>query len=404
MVVSKLLLDTHALLWWANGDKLLSKKMRRLLEDDFTHVFVSAASAGEISTKVRLGKPVGAAHRLRLIALANVSNFYPCRLLTPNEQVYGPKDTATRSTACWPSASLASRPFGRSDQTCCLGRAALLREPPQAWVPIATFTRMIKTKRAPLPGLVVGAVVEHEIFREETAPMFAAGVSGNHYFASTVPVLESRLVIERPAGLHIAVSARGTNPPPAQEKRDGDLLITQFVAGPLDPIDKMPAGLPYDTSPWPVVGFATGKWWSTVAHAYDAMVEAKQANADVVDLSVGIKPGLTHQQQIAAVVKALHKQVRYTGLEFMVADIFRRLQCCGHGRRVQTTVAGPLPSHRRARARRTLHSTLDRAPKDRSAGASGWLPKPAPFLHAPERRLHVGTLLSGSRTGSLHMD
>jgi len=54
--MSALLLDTHALLWWANADRALSAKVRRLIEDDTTEVFVSAASAWEIATKVRLGK------------------------------------------------------------------------------------------------------------------------------------------------------------------------------------------------------------------------------------------------------------------------------------------------------------------------------------------------------------
>lgn len=56
MAATTLLLDTHALLWWASGDKSLSKKVRRLIEDDSTNVVVSAATAWEISTKVRLGK------------------------------------------------------------------------------------------------------------------------------------------------------------------------------------------------------------------------------------------------------------------------------------------------------------------------------------------------------------
>jgi PIN domain nuclease of toxin-antitoxin system len=51
-----LLLDTHALLWWAAGDKALSKKVARLLEDDTVTIYASAASAWEIATKVRLGK------------------------------------------------------------------------------------------------------------------------------------------------------------------------------------------------------------------------------------------------------------------------------------------------------------------------------------------------------------
>jgi PIN domain nuclease of toxin-antitoxin system len=53
---SKLLLDTHALLWWATGGNTLSRKVRRLLEEEETEIFVSAATAWEIATKVRLGK------------------------------------------------------------------------------------------------------------------------------------------------------------------------------------------------------------------------------------------------------------------------------------------------------------------------------------------------------------
>jgi len=52
----KLLLDTHALIWWAISDKRLSRKVRSLIEDEQTVVFVSSASAWEIATKVRLGK------------------------------------------------------------------------------------------------------------------------------------------------------------------------------------------------------------------------------------------------------------------------------------------------------------------------------------------------------------
>ncbi len=52
----KLLLDTHALLWWLAGDKQLSPVARWALEDDSNPVYVSAASAWEVATKHRLGK------------------------------------------------------------------------------------------------------------------------------------------------------------------------------------------------------------------------------------------------------------------------------------------------------------------------------------------------------------
>jgi len=55
------LLDTHALLWWLDGDRRLSQRARRLIGSDETTVLVSAASAWEICTKLRLGKLPGAA-------------------------------------------------------------------------------------------------------------------------------------------------------------------------------------------------------------------------------------------------------------------------------------------------------------------------------------------------------
>jgi PIN domain nuclease of toxin-antitoxin system len=52
----RLLLDTHALIWWLAGDQLLSRVARAAIRDEDNEIFVSAASAWEITTKHRLGK------------------------------------------------------------------------------------------------------------------------------------------------------------------------------------------------------------------------------------------------------------------------------------------------------------------------------------------------------------
>jgi PIN domain nuclease of toxin-antitoxin system len=52
----KLLLDTHALLWWLDGDERLSDRAKSTIGDGANRIFVSAASAWEIATKVRIGK------------------------------------------------------------------------------------------------------------------------------------------------------------------------------------------------------------------------------------------------------------------------------------------------------------------------------------------------------------
>jgi len=56
----RVLLDTHAFLWWLDGDRRLPVRWRRVLADEATKVWVSAATAWEISTKARLGKLPGA--------------------------------------------------------------------------------------------------------------------------------------------------------------------------------------------------------------------------------------------------------------------------------------------------------------------------------------------------------
>jgi PIN domain nuclease of toxin-antitoxin system len=57
----RLLLDTHALLWWLDGDRRLSRRARHAIGDQRSAILVSAASAWEITTKERLGKLPGAA-------------------------------------------------------------------------------------------------------------------------------------------------------------------------------------------------------------------------------------------------------------------------------------------------------------------------------------------------------
>jgi PIN domain nuclease of toxin-antitoxin system len=55
----RLLLDTHALVWFVGGNSALSRAAREAIEDVENDIFVSAASAWEVATKHRLGKLPG---------------------------------------------------------------------------------------------------------------------------------------------------------------------------------------------------------------------------------------------------------------------------------------------------------------------------------------------------------
>jgi len=52
----RLLLDTHALLWYGAGDSRLPVICRDAMADDACETYVSAISAIEIAIKVRIGK------------------------------------------------------------------------------------------------------------------------------------------------------------------------------------------------------------------------------------------------------------------------------------------------------------------------------------------------------------
>jgi PIN domain nuclease of toxin-antitoxin system len=52
----KLLLDTHAFLWWITDNEELSPRAREVIADSRNELFLSAASGCEISIKTGLGR------------------------------------------------------------------------------------------------------------------------------------------------------------------------------------------------------------------------------------------------------------------------------------------------------------------------------------------------------------
>ncbi len=52
----KYLLDTHAFIWFVTDDGKLSSKARSIIKDSHNEVYFSAASAWEMSIKIKLGR------------------------------------------------------------------------------------------------------------------------------------------------------------------------------------------------------------------------------------------------------------------------------------------------------------------------------------------------------------
>ena len=80
-----LLLDTHALLYWLDGDRRLRPGLRRRIQDE-RDVMVSAVSVMEITTKVRIGKLPGA---LAVAAAVSGQGFVPIDITWAHAQRAG---------------------------------------------------------------------------------------------------------------------------------------------------------------------------------------------------------------------------------------------------------------------------------------------------------------------------
>jgi PIN domain nuclease of toxin-antitoxin system len=64
----RVLLDTHAFLWWISDDPRLPEKAREIIADGRNELFFSAASGWEISIKAGLGRLKVAGDLQRFIA------------------------------------------------------------------------------------------------------------------------------------------------------------------------------------------------------------------------------------------------------------------------------------------------------------------------------------------------
>jgi PIN domain nuclease of toxin-antitoxin system len=85
-----LLLDTHAFLWWIAGDAALSRTGRAAVADEGNAVFVSAATAWEITTKFRIGELPGVAAIVAdLAAVLDAQGFKPLPISFGHGQMAG---------------------------------------------------------------------------------------------------------------------------------------------------------------------------------------------------------------------------------------------------------------------------------------------------------------------------
>lgn len=178
--------------------------------------------------------------------------------------------------------------------------------------------------QGPLPAIEVGAVVEEEITLRDEKPFFSAGAVYREYIGRPVPVLHTRVTIDAPEALPLRREVRLLPNAQTTESRAKGRITWTMNHGLIDAQDAMPANLPPDTPSWASVEFSTGASWESVAATYREMTEPRIRKDDARPFIAGLKaplPKSASREYIAKLVERLHREVRYTGVEFGEARI-----------------------------------------------------------------------------------
>ncbi|HYJ40139.1 MAG TPA: DUF3857 domain-containing protein [Steroidobacteraceae bacterium] len=178
------------------------------------------------------------------------------------------------------------------------------------------------TLEGPLPAVAIGAVIEEEITVRDEKPFFSAGSVYREYIGRPMPVLRTRIVIDAPESLplkrHMQLLPRAV----VQEVRANGRVTWTLEHGVLDEMGEMDSNLPPDAPSWPTVEFTSATSWEAVAAAYRGMTEARIRNDDAKPLIAGLKATKSPSREyVAKVVERLHREVRYTGVEFADARL-----------------------------------------------------------------------------------
>ena len=177
-----------------------------------------------------------------------------------------------------------------------------------------------RVRKAPLPGLTVGAIVEEEQVLEDKAPFFAGGGVYRRYFQRNVPVVRAELLVEAPKELKLEYRVHLLPQIAVSKEEQGGVRRLKFDQGYLPARVNSDINLPTHILLNPMVEFSTGASWAAVASAYRQLAEPRIDPASVKDfMPEGVTPATVAADRLGAIqqiVSRLHADVRYTGIEF----------------------------------------------------------------------------------------
>jgi len=169
----------------------------------------------------------------------------------------------------------------------------------------------------PLPALAAGAIAEEEIITRDTAVFSPAGDSERYSLGHNVPANKTRVVLSHPESLpfryvlHLLPDAVITK---STANGFETIVIEQ---GPMAAYEGRPSYAPPEAVLVPTLEFTTGTSWQQVASIYARQINDKFRIPDVQPVIAKLELRKdSNLDAIRKLVSTLHRDVRYTGVEF----------------------------------------------------------------------------------------
>ena len=176
-----------------------------------------------------------------------------------------------------------------------------------------------RVRKAPLPGMAAGSVVEEEDVRTDKAPYFTGGGVYTDAYVRGVPTICVQLFVEVPASTNLRYKLHGLPDARIKDEVQGDTRHFSLQQGYLPGLVASDIELPTHEMRGPIVVFSTGESWADVAGGYRQLAEVSIDPGMVEALLPG--PESNRNKVITQIVARLHKEIRYTGVEFGEASL-----------------------------------------------------------------------------------
>jgi len=175
--------------------------------------------------------------------------------------------------------------------------------------------------RVPLPAVAAGAIIEYE-FSIDSGPSFPeAGNSGRISVYDGVPLERFHLTLDAPKGVSLKTAMRGIPENALLRSSPRGATHMELDLGPLKARKDFEGNLPFNVPTYPYLAFTTAQSWQTLATKYSAIVDAQIQAADLGSLMAHVDRNAPPAALVAQLVSQLHRNIRYTGIEFGEAAI-----------------------------------------------------------------------------------